>query len=138
MADRNPSQERKHSPDVLAELLGTELPAAPMPDLGPRAAPPRTARAQPPADARPKVAPKPVLEPAPACWETEIVTLQDHKGWRPRYVNGVEVPNWLTGPLVHDYLATRGAEGWEVAGACAAGHFYGVADGLQLFLKRRR
>ncbi len=79
-----------------------------------------------------------MLDVAPPLWETEIVTFQDHRGWRPRYVNGTELPNWLAGPLVHDYMSQRGAEGWELAGATTAARFYGIADTLQLYFKRRK
>lgn len=136
MAPDTRSHNRKQSPDVLAELLGAELPPQPAPDLETKVAAPRPVRAQPPADPRPRRAPQPVLDVPPPTWDTEIVTFQEHKGWRPRYVDGVEIQKWLAGPLVHDYLAKRGAEGWELAGATTAPHFYGVADSLQLYFKR--
>jgi hypothetical protein len=138
--------DRKQSPDVLAELLGAELPPSPAPALEPKAparaqsAQPRSEsrKAQPPAEPRPARTPQPVAEAAPAAWETEIVTCQQHRGWRPRYVNGVECKDWLTGPLIHDYLRRRGAEGWELAGTTAIDRFYGAADNLQLYFKNRK
>ena len=145
--------ERKQSPDVLAALLspeplspeplspeplGAERPAADALKPAPPPAPGAQQKAAPAPDARPKRSPQPAPEPAAVAWETQIVTFQEHRGWRPRYVDGVEAPNWLAGPLVHDYLNLRGADGWELAAASAAARFYGVADGLQLFLKRRK
>lgn len=148
MARDTRSHNRKQSPDVLAELLGPEplgheapgsqLPPSPAPDQQPQVTAPRAVKTQPPAGPRPPRVPQPVLEVAPPAWETEIVTFQDHRGWRPRYVDGVEVQSWLAGPLIHDYLAERGAGGWELAGATTAAHFYGVADSLQLYFKRRK
>jgi hypothetical protein len=66
------------------------------------------------------------------------VTFQEHRGWRPRYVNGAEVKGWLTGFLVHEYVNLRGAEGWELAASSSRDRFYGAADGLQLYFKRRK
>ena len=67
------------------------------------------------------------------------MTFQDHRGWRPRYVNGAELPDWLTGPLVHDYLNLTGRGGLGAGGEHErADRFYGAADGLQLYFKRRR
>jgi hypothetical protein len=140
--------DRKHSPDVLAELLGAELPPSPAPDLTPtvpalRARATRAPKSQP-HEAQGSVepfsvaTPGPVAPPAPPAWETEIVTCQNHRGWRPRYVNGSELKNWLTGPLIHDYLSRRGEEGWELAGTSATDRFYGAADNLQLYFKRRK
>jgi hypothetical protein len=131
--------DRKRTPDVLAELLSADLPAPDQP-----APPPVTAtetqeaprKAQPPRDPKPR--PQPVREPAPERWETEIVSFQDHKGWRPRFVNGTELKDWLSGALIHDYVNQRGAEGWELAATSAANRFYGAADNLQLYFKRRK
>lgn len=139
------SRDRKQSPDVLAELLGPEPLISqssgpqllPVPVL-PSTAAPRPARTQPPAEARSKRPPQSVVEVALPVWETQVVTFQDHRGWRPRYVDGIELNNWLTGPFVHEYLRGRSAEGWELAAATSVGHFYGVADSLQFFFKRRK
>lgn len=103
--------ERKQTPDVLAQVLGGG-PSSPALPLGSAA---------------------PALG---VTWEVEIVTCQDARGWRPRFINGKELSRWMDGPLVHDYVNTRGAEGWELAGATAMGRFYGAADGLQLWFKR--
>jgi hypothetical protein len=126
--------ERKQTPDVLAELLGAELPTVPAPQPAANEPPVNKAapKEQPARDAKPRP------QPAPDAWEVEIVTFQEHRGWRPRYVNGAEVKGWLTGFLVHDYVNLRGAEGWELAASSNRDRFYGAADGLQLYFKRRK
>ena len=55
----------------------------------------------------------------PEQWEYAIVTFQDYKGWRPRYINGHELKDWMSGPLIHEYLADMGEEAWELAAASA-------------------
>jgi hypothetical protein len=44
------------------------------------------------------------------------VVFRDYGGYRPRYVNGVEQPNWKRLPLIRDYLNQLGEQGWELAG----------------------
>jgi hypothetical protein len=129
--------ERKQTPDVLAELLSADLPAA-APSLAPVAAPPNKVDAKPQPARETKARGQPAREPQPDSWEIEIVTFQEHRGWRPRYVNGAEVRGWLTGFLVHEYVNLRGAEGWELTASTNRDRFYGAADGLQLYFKRRR
>lgn len=113
--------DRKHTPDVLAELLSAELPTTASLPAPVHAAPPQAAPVQP-----------------SQAWEVEIVTFQEHHGWRPRFVNGREVKDWLSGFLAHDYVNLRGAEGWELTGSTGRDRFYGAADGLQLYFKRRK
>lgn len=133
--------ERKQTPDVLAELLSADLPSVAAPQMAPtapvdKAANKVTAKPQPPRELKPR--PEPAAEPLPDMWEADVVTFQEHRGWRPRYVNGAEIPGWLTAPLLHDYVNLRGADGWELAASSNLGRFYGAADGLQLYFKRRR
>lgn len=129
--------DRKQTPDVLAELLGAELPPLPAPQpVGEPLANKAGPKPQPAREAKPR--PQPAAEAAPDAWEVEIVTFQEHRGWRPRYVNGAEVKGWLSGFLVHDYVNLRGAEGWELAASSSRDRFYGAADGLQLYFKRRK
>ena len=120
--------DRKQTPDVLAELLGADLPPA-QPAAHPR-------MQQPPRDPAPRA--RPQQETASDVWEVEIVTFQEHHGWRPRFVNGAEVKGWLDERLIHEYVNQRGAAGWELAGASTASHLYGASDSLQLYFKRRR
>jgi hypothetical protein len=133
--------ERKETPDVLADLLSDAPAVAPSPaatapvnkvlDLPTRRSP------------RPKTEPSPVPPPAPApepvqpvAWEYELVSCQDYHGWRPRFVNGKELPAWMKGPLIEDYLNMRGAEGWELTAATNGQTMYGAADRVQLYFKR--
>jgi hypothetical protein len=130
--------ERKQTPDVLAELLSAELSPAPSSPAPVAEAPQNKVEAKRQPAREPKPRPQPAREPQPEGWEIEIVTFQEHRGWRARYVNGAEVKGWLTGFLVHDYVNLRGAEGWELAASTNCDRFYGAADGLQLYFKRRK
>ena len=75
------------------------------------------------------------VPPKPIQWQYMVVSLQDYRGWRPRYIDGAEVEDWMRGPLLHEYLAQLAEEGWELAGACSGQHMYGMADNYQIFLK---
>ena len=109
--------KRKQTPDVLAEILGGETAVAEM-----RA----TIRQGRPA--RP--------EPESVQWEYRIVSFQDYKGWRPRYMDGRELKDWTSGPLIHEYLAEMGEQGWELAAASAGERMFGSGDHHQLYFKR--
>lgn len=112
--------KRKQTPDVLAEILGGEGTLVAVKDTT------QTTRA--PGSRQ--------QDPLPEPWEYAIVTFQDYKGWRPRYINGHELKDWMSGPLIHEYLAEMGEEAWELAAASAGDHMYGSADNHQLFFKR--
>lgn len=116
--------KRKQTPDVLAEILGGE-PAGEV-NLHAPAGENRAAR-------------RPAIKHAAAGlpeWEYAVVTFQDYRGWRPRYFDGLELEDWMGGPLVHEYLEQMGEEGWELAAASAGERLYGNADNHQLFFKR--
>lgn len=136
MTDSKSSRDRKRTPDVLADLLSADLQIGQLPPTAPvvAQAPAPVRKAQPPRE--PKARGPIQVDRAPETWEVETVSFQDHRGWRPRYVNGVEVKDWLTGPLLHDYINQRGAEGWELAAASSAPRLYGASDSLQLYFKR--
>lgn len=53
----------------------------------------------------------------------------------PRYVNGVEIPQWKKGPPIWVYLNKLGDDGWEICGFIPSGE-----TGLyyKLFLKRQK
>ena len=126
--------DRKQTPDILAEMLGGEMPAAPAPP----------ASAPPPAPEKPKRAAKPRKTPATSSrqtgklvtWEYKVVSFQEYRGWRPRYVNGSELTNWMENPLLDDYLVQMGEEGWELATASSGERLYGLSDKHQLYFKR--
>lgn len=122
--------QRKETPDVLSEILGGGV------------SPPATTQS-PPLPAKPKSARKPrrastsqSRSTSPVKWEYIVASFQDHKGWRPRYLNGVELDQWMDGPLMHEYIDRRGEEGWELTTACSGMKLYGLNDKFQLFFKR--
>lgn len=119
--------KRKETPDVLADILngGAPVVGSVFDTLRPSATNQALRQASP--------APEPA---EPECWDYRIVTFQDYKGWRPRYRNGQELKDWTSGPLIHDYIAQMGAEGWELAAASAGERMYGSADHHQLYFKR--
>ncbi len=133
--------ERKQTPDVLAEILGSELsapePGAPLP-VGRIADLPRGRPAAKPARRNPRPKPEPaVAAPAPAVvWEYEIVSFQEYHGWRPRFVNGHELPRWMSGPAIHDYVNQRSAEGWELAAVAGGQSMYATNDRYQVYFRR--
>ena len=118
--------KRRETPDVLAEILGGasfDEPAPAKPDLERgtlRSSSGKTHRS-------------PRLQ-----WDYVLVTFQDYKGWRPRFINGAEVNDWMGGPLIHEYLEQMGEEGWELTAASAGERLYGNADNHQLYFKRQR
>jgi hypothetical protein len=136
---------RKETPDVLGEILaGTAPIAAPIP-VTPTAAPtPAEKRARKPARPQPhREVPEPQpTPPTPAAkperWEYLVVSLQDHRGWRPRFINGQEVRNWAQAPEIHDYVDQLGEDGWDLTAASAGKTMYGSSDQYQLFFKRAR
>lgn len=69
-------------------------------------------------------------------YEYSLVTFQDHKGWRVRFINGIQVSNWSDGELIHQCLQRMGKEGWELVSACAGERMYGSGDKYQLYFKR--
>ncbi len=125
--------ERKQTPDVLGEILGEVANAgSPVAEAPVRRAPARH-------PAQPAGAPNSELKTPNSkliCWDHRIVSFQNYRGWRPRYVDGVEAAEWMAGPLLQDYLNEMGAQGWEVAGAASGHPLYGSADAYQVIFKR--
>ena len=121
--------ERKRTPDVLADILGTPPPAEVPISV---AAPPAARPPSPPA-APGKRTQRAEQEPR---WKYRVVSFQDYHGWRPRFENGAEIAGWMRGPLLHEYLDQAGEDGWELAAASAGESLYGSSDKRQLYLKR--
>lgn len=125
--------ERKETPDILSEILGGAPPqSTPAPA-------PEPVKPKPAAKTPRKRAAKAAAPPKPAAAlkrEYRVVSFQEHRGWRARYVDGVELPGWLEGPLVHEYLAEIAAQGWELAGVTSGQALYGSLDKYQLFFSR--
>ncbi|HSN74564.1 MAG TPA: hypothetical protein VL334_05650 [Anaerolineae bacterium] len=126
---------RKETPDVLGEVLTGvgETPA-----VSPAPAPPPAIRKtrSPRAPKEPAAAPEPPAPATPLGWDYLVVSFSEYRGWRPRFINGQEVRNWMHAPLIHDYLAQLGEDGWELAGAGGGKALYGASDYYQAFFKR--
>jgi hypothetical protein len=121
--------DRKETPDVLAEILGGE--AAPTPATSQESQIPASTKPRRVASHKPRQ-----RKPKPQAWEYHLVSFQDYKGWRPRYVDGRELADWSSGPFIHEYLAHMGAEGWELTTASSGKRMYGSLDEYQLYFKR--
>lgn len=130
---------RKETPDVLGEVLAGlgEAPAAPasQPTPAPRA-PRRPRRARAAEKEATAANPEPPAQPAARGWDFLVVSFSEYRGWRPRFINGQEVRNWMHAPLIHDYLAQLGEDGWEMVGAGGGKALYGASDYYQAFFKR--
>ena len=135
---------RKETPDVLGELLARpaidpDAPAPVQPDQSvqePKPLARRAASSAPDSKGKKAKASKPAS--AAKGWDYLIISFSNHRGWRPRYINGQEIRNWNQAPLIHDYLAQLGDDGWEMVGAGGGKSLYGVSDYYQLFLKREK
>jgi hypothetical protein len=123
--------ERKQTPDVLADILGAPLPIGRITDLPER--PPAARASQAKSDTT-----RAVEKSTPATWEYETVSFQDAHGWRPRFVNGRELRDWMFGPLIHDYVNQRSADEWELAAVASGQSMYGTSDRYQIYFRRPR
>jgi len=123
--------ERKQTPDVLADILGAPLPIGRITDLPER--PPAARASQAKSDTT-----RAVEKSTPATWEYETVSFQDAHGWRPRFVNGRELRDWMFGPLIHDYVNQRSADEWELAAVASGQSMYGTSDRYQIYFRRSR
>jgi hypothetical protein len=148
--------DRKQTPDVLGELLGGGGPdeiavpepaalEAPVESSGAgRTQPRREGRKQPSGAGRKQPSEAGRKQPRRQTsrssrkeqWEYLLVSCQEYRGWRPRYVNGQELVDWMDAPLIHDYLDQLGTEGWELTSASAGQSLYGLTDRHQLYFKR--
>lgn len=129
---------RNPTPDVLGELLAgpPEIPAqTPAPPAAPPSKP-RTVRTDKKASAKPVAQPEPA--PAVVHWDYLVVSFGDYRGWRPRFINGQEIRNWMHAPVIHDYISQLGEDGWELVGAGGGKALYGSSDYYQLFFKRQK
>jgi len=147
--------ERKSTPDILSELLtGTDAtpkidfvtPPVAKPEPRPKPEPklelkPKAkskAKTKPVAKSEKRVFPEKPFDSKKKCWEYRTVSFQDHNGWRPRFVDGIELDHWSRGLLLSDYLTMMGNDGWQLAGTASGQSLYGSLDKYQLFFMRRR
>lgn len=127
--------DRKQTPDILTEIM-SGTPAAPSQ---------KSVELNPPPDPKPARSSKRVGR-TPASpkidkvnlWEYQLVSFQDYKGFRPRYVNGKEINNWMNAPLIHEYLNQMSEQGWELAAASSGQRLYGLSDTRQVYFRRLR
>ena len=125
---------RNPTPDVLGELLAgpAEAPVQTAPPSTRQPAPgkPRTVRTEK----------KPAAKTAAKIvrWDYLVVSFGEYRGWRPRYINGQEIRNWMQAPVIHDYISQLGEDGWELVGAGGGKALYGASDHYQLFFKRQK
>lgn len=146
--------ERKSTPDILAEILAgppassdpvqENNPAAHSPERMPAESPvltqPRRKQPMPPLPAPSTAAvPKPAARTtAGAGWEYLVISFQEHRGWRARFRDGIELTDWTSGPLLHESLGQLAEDGWELVTATSGEALYGAADKRQLYFRRRR
>jgi hypothetical protein len=126
---------RKETPDVLGEVLAG-VGEAPALAVAATPAPPPAARKPRSPRTTPKESAEPPVQPAGRGWEYLVVSFSEYRGWRPRFINGQEIRNWMHAPLIHDYLAQLGEDGWEMVGAGGGKALYGASDYYQAFFKR--
>ena len=133
--------QRKQTPDVLAEILGGGQPAATneLPDFpAPRPAKVKSAAKSAAKPSSTPRAPAPRQPVAATGWQYRVVSFQEYKGWRARFVDGVEIPDWTTSPRLHEYLQQLADQGWELVSAASGERLFGSSDRHQLYLRKRR
>lgn len=73
-------------------------------------------------------------------WEYLTVILEDSKGYKPRYENFAEIPNWKKVNRVH-YLNEKGREGWELIsylpGGTTTGNSFGQSPTYYIAMFKR-
>lgn len=127
--------DRKQTPDILTEIMGGTTPTSSDKLVEVKKAP-----AQKPASSSKRVS-KPSASQRSnrgITWEYKLVSFQDYKGCRPRFVNGIEINDWMNAPLIHEYLNQLAEEGWELSAANSGQRLYGLSDSRQLYFRRPR
>jgi hypothetical protein len=123
--------ERKQTPNILNEIISgspAEPMGTPQPDRSPR--PPR---AKPAASVKTST----TREKPRKKWQHRLVSFQDFKGWRPRFVDGVELADWFRLPIIHEYLSQAAEDGWELVAATSGEKMYALSDKIQLYFIKR-
>ena len=102
---------RKETPDLLGDIL------SPQPRSTAQGQPVTTPTAKPAAAAKPrKETEKRSSRSTVEQWAYMEVIVREFRGWRPRFVDGEELEDWREQPEIRTYLATLGADGWEMVG----------------------
>jgi hypothetical protein len=122
--------ERKQTPNILNEIMsGTPAEAQVV------AQPTKPPRTKPASASAVKTSPK--KEPQRKKWQHRLVSFQDYRGWRPRFIDGVELSDWFRRPLIHEYLAQMAEEGWELVAATSGEKMYALSDKIQLYFIKK-
>jgi hypothetical protein len=138
--------KRKETPDILAQIMNGEAEPATAAALAEPAAPRKTAatstaarrpRRSTTSHAEIKSAGRPASRAADRQWEYRLVTFQYHLGWRLRFIDGVEVPDWMGSPRLHEFLSVAGNDRWELVSATSGQKMFGREDSYQLFFRRQ-
>jgi hypothetical protein len=119
--------DRKQTPDVLADVLGGAAP-----QQAPSREPPGGRKSSRRTGTRKRTTRSAKKEK----WEYLLVSFQEYKGWRPRFVNGQEVTDWMSAPVIYEYVNQLGEDGWEMTGASSGQNMYGLTDRRQMYFKR--
>ena len=121
--------ERKQTPNVLDEMLGgsqseeiTQKPVA-KPRAQKKTASTRTRKTS---------------SLKPISYEYQIVSFQEYKGWRVRFVNGQELQDWMTQPTLLEFVQKLANDGWAVRAMTSGENLYGVNDKYQIIFERLR
>jgi hypothetical protein len=128
--------ERKNTPDILADLLTGAAPQAEMDFAAPPPAARRSAPRQAPAQKAAAPAPKAQRQATAQAYELQIVSFQEHNGWRMRFIDGREVKNWTTSPTLAEYAACMSADGWRIAAAVHGPAMWGHYDKYQIYFQK--
>lgn len=135
--------ERKETPDVLGEILGSLTPPTEPVPPAPLAPPTPSAPKRPRAASQPKTvaaipapAPQPQVSLPPLFglrtqWEHLHIIFRDYDGWRPYQRADAKIADWKQGPAIDATLAEMGEQGWELAGVANGEH-----GQLHAFFKR--
>ena len=110
---------RKKTPDVLSEVLGAAPDSVREAQIASSSRKPLPTVDTPHATTKSRA--KKTRASQSLAWAYREVTIRDYRGWRPRFVDGVEIDGWKDGPLFLDYLTRLGQEGWEMTGIVSSG-----------------
>ncbi len=138
--------KRKETPDILAQIMSGEAEPAGVTAPGVPAASRKTSassstarrpRRSTASRAEVKSAGEPASRATDRRWEYRLVTFQYHVGWRLRFIDGVEVPDWMGSPRLYEFLSVAGNDRWELVSATSGQKMFGLEDSYQLFFRRQ-
>ena len=123
---------RKETPDVLGAVLNDESGEIdPLEQAEAMLKKTRSSRQQRSSRRKKQTARQVETQSRPRKWEYCTVTFHDYGGWRPRYIDGVQISGWKQQPQLHEYLNKVGEMGWELSGSSRDGR-----SAIIVFFKR--